>query len=391
MAAAPVRSATLTCKAGGKVDIEWKGKWYPGTMRAGPDTDGRCPIAYDGYDASWNESVPMARLRAPTPPPAPIVLTDAQKAQQAEAKKLMAEAGAAKGVEAARLYEKTSRMLGRLPGHEEIAATAAFMSAVNYQLEGTSRMLEDQNPHRLRLLSARMFKRAAGPGAGGAATIYAYFLRTGFGVAKDEPAARRVLKPFAEAGNADAMAQYGQMLLAGIGGPQDIAAARTFLQKSAEMEDKNGLLYWGDVVRRDKGDAAALPLYRRAAEKDNAKAMVKLGRLLLWSKEVPRDPEAGKTWLHKASDELEWDAAYELARIYTRDPDPAVRAKGAALAQRGALSMNADHAIFYAGLLKRGVGVEKNLAGARTYLENAMLNGNREQKKRAQLELAALR
>jgi len=53
--------------------------------------------------------------------------------------------------------------------------------------------------------------------------------------------------------------------------------------------------------------------------------------------------------------------------------------------------LNADYAIYFAGLLERGVGVKKDLAKARVYYENATMNGNRYQRRRAQLELAELR
>jgi hypothetical protein len=235
-----------------------------------------------------------------------------------------------------------------------------------------------------------MYRQAASYGDAGGAVLYAFLLRTGHGVATNETRARAVLKPFAEAGDGDAMAQYGQMLMLGQGGPRDQAAGRKFLEEAAKESSTAGMYHWGDLVRRDKGDAAAAVWYRRAADKGNTKAMLALGRLLLWSDEVPRNPEEGKAWLQKAGDQFEWEALYELAKVYVADRDPKVREKGAELALKAALSRNADHALFYANLLRSGRGVKQDFKGARLWYENAASNGNRYQRRRAQLELASL-
>lgn len=59
-------SATIisaqTFKAGDKVQIEWKGKWYPGKIES--VRGDKFTISYDGYDASWNETVGKDRLKA---------------------------------------------------------------------------------------------------------------------------------------------------------------------------------------------------------------------------------------------------------------------------------------------------------------------------------------
>jgi TPR repeat protein len=215
-------------------------------------------------------------------------------------------------------------------------------------------------------------------------------LRLGHGVAKDETRARAVLKPFAEAGEGDAMAQYGQMLMLGQGGPRDERAGRKYLEEAAKEGAPAGMYHWGELVRRDQGDAPAALWFRRAAEKDNTRAMVALGRILLWSDKVPRNVEEGTKWLQKASDGFEFEASYELARFYIADPDPKNREKGLALAQKAALSRNADHALFYADLLRGGRAGPQDFKQARLWYENAASNGNRYQRRRAQLELASL-
>lgn len=43
------------CKPGAKLDVIWKGVWYPATAKAAEP--GGCLIGYDGFAASWDERV----------------------------------------------------------------------------------------------------------------------------------------------------------------------------------------------------------------------------------------------------------------------------------------------------------------------------------------------
>jgi hypothetical protein len=49
-------------KAGDKVQVEWKGKWWPAAVLE--VKDGKFKIHYDGYDASWDEWVTSNRIKA---------------------------------------------------------------------------------------------------------------------------------------------------------------------------------------------------------------------------------------------------------------------------------------------------------------------------------------
>lgn len=51
------------CAAGSAVEILSGGKWYPGSVRQGPDELGTCLVSYDGYGANWDEWVKLNRLR----------------------------------------------------------------------------------------------------------------------------------------------------------------------------------------------------------------------------------------------------------------------------------------------------------------------------------------
>ncbi|HTL81495.1 MAG TPA: tudor domain-containing protein [Bacteroidia bacterium] len=55
-------SSNATYAAGDKVQILWKGSWYPGTIKEVKD-GGKYKIGYDGYDATWDETVGTDRLK----------------------------------------------------------------------------------------------------------------------------------------------------------------------------------------------------------------------------------------------------------------------------------------------------------------------------------------
>ncbi len=51
------------CQPGMRVEAEWKGEWYPATVKDKPRKDGRCPIHYDDFGAEDDESVTLRRIR----------------------------------------------------------------------------------------------------------------------------------------------------------------------------------------------------------------------------------------------------------------------------------------------------------------------------------------
>ncbi|HYH18671.1 MAG TPA: adenylate/guanylate cyclase domain-containing protein [Azospirillum sp.] len=55
---------TGLCATGQKVEVLWEKEWWPATVRAAAQPDGRCPVRYDGFGREYDESVPPHRLRA---------------------------------------------------------------------------------------------------------------------------------------------------------------------------------------------------------------------------------------------------------------------------------------------------------------------------------------
>lgn len=51
------------CQPGMRVEVEWKGDWYPATVKDKPRKDGRCPIHYDDFGSEDDESVSLRRIR----------------------------------------------------------------------------------------------------------------------------------------------------------------------------------------------------------------------------------------------------------------------------------------------------------------------------------------
>lgn len=52
---------------GSVIEVEWRGNYYAAVV-LGPAGNGLTRIHYEGYDASWDESVSRDRMRWPTEP-----------------------------------------------------------------------------------------------------------------------------------------------------------------------------------------------------------------------------------------------------------------------------------------------------------------------------------
>jgi len=63
--AAYATTPPVTYAKGEKVQVSWKGSWYPATvLEVGKDANlGKYKIHYDGYDASWDEWVGPDRMK----------------------------------------------------------------------------------------------------------------------------------------------------------------------------------------------------------------------------------------------------------------------------------------------------------------------------------------
>ncbi|GLR80440.1 hypothetical protein HUE56_20730 [Azospirillum oryzae] len=66
MATAPAagyQAGASLCQPGMRVEVQWKGDWYPATVKDKPRKDGRCPVHYDEYSTEDDEAVSLRRIR----------------------------------------------------------------------------------------------------------------------------------------------------------------------------------------------------------------------------------------------------------------------------------------------------------------------------------------
>ncbi len=82
-----------TYSVGDKVDVEWKGSWWKAEVLDA--SDGKYKIHYVGWASSWDESVPLARMRARTAGAKEGTATKAPVKKRAKAETKPAKAPAA--------------------------------------------------------------------------------------------------------------------------------------------------------------------------------------------------------------------------------------------------------------------------------------------------------
>ena len=56
------------CQPSQRVEVYWGDRWWNAIVTGLPTKDGRCPISYENYDASWDEAVPASRIRLRSAP-----------------------------------------------------------------------------------------------------------------------------------------------------------------------------------------------------------------------------------------------------------------------------------------------------------------------------------
>ncbi len=54
-------SALADWKKGDTLEVEWKGKWYKANILE--VKEGKYKVHYDGFESSWDEFVPLSRMR----------------------------------------------------------------------------------------------------------------------------------------------------------------------------------------------------------------------------------------------------------------------------------------------------------------------------------------
>lgn len=60
---APPAAGQSLCSRGMRVEVQWKGDWYPATVTGPARPDGRCPVHYEDYGDEDDEAVALKRIR----------------------------------------------------------------------------------------------------------------------------------------------------------------------------------------------------------------------------------------------------------------------------------------------------------------------------------------
>lgn len=136
----------------------------------------------------------------------------------------------------------------------------------------------------------------------------------------------------ADAGNTHAMVVEALLLER-----TDRQLAEQLAEQAASRGDTAAMLYLGGLLSADGNRAAARDWYTMLADLGNHAGMALLGELLL-----EEEPQAARTWLHRAADAGNLQARNELAKMGEPDtgqpPDPARPPTPAAARSRGAFA-----------------------------------------------------
>jgi len=139
------------------------------------------------------------------------------------------------------------------------------------------------------------------------------------------------------------------------------------------------------LIRKDY--AAAIKEYRPLAERGNAEAQYRIGRMYEFGQGYPQDKAQGIAWIRKAAAQNHADAQQELGFIYASgDGVKRDDAQAVAWFRKAATQGNAT-AQYNLGLLyAKGQGVQEDLAQAIAWWRKAAAQGNAD----AQLKLAVV-
>ncbi|MES3023266.1 MAG: hypothetical protein V4857_17015 [Pseudomonadota bacterium] len=206
---------------------------------------------------------------------------------------------------------------------------------------------------------------------------------TGYGVKRDDAAARRWFGEAAAKGHAPAQAQYAAMLYNGQGGPADEAAGIAQARKAAASGDPYGKTlsgFYTIVELGAKPDAdlrEAVAQLEAGAAAGELLAQATLGRIVYFmGVGAPRDLERAAHYLKLAKDEP--GALSDLARMTMLGAGGIAKDEAAAvqMIKSGAERGGREAQGMYALLLIQGKYVPKSLEESARYARMAALGGD---------------
>lgn len=245
---------------------------------------------------------------------------------------------------------------------------------------------------------------------------------TGYGVARDDVAARRWFAAAAQSGHPPAEAVYGYVLVAGIGGPADDAAGFTWLKKAADAGELFGQAQYGfqrlyrlretpgpaldeaigyleKAAARNDGVAngALATVYqfgigrpvdivrsidytRRAADAGIPFAMTDLGARYLAGAGVTKDSAQGLAWIRRAVQARHPDAMAQYGLMQLNGLEGVAKdvPAGAAMIDAAANAGSTPGMTLLAKLYYEGIGKPKDLRQSAQWFKRAADAGDAE-------------
>lgn len=117
----------------------------------------------------------------------------------------------------------------------------------------------------------------------------------------DYSGAVAIWRPLAEKGDADAQFNLGQAYRLGRGVPTNLAAAKTWFERAGNQGHLDAETTLGLLLFQNNDQAAGLKWLKKAAEKDEPRAMLVYGTALVNGDSVTQDPVLGYAYVSRAA------------------------------------------------------------------------------------------
>jgi TPR repeat protein len=207
----------------------------------------------------------------------------------------------------------------RNPDCDVFQGLAWFLQAGQQHDRGAWCALADTFHKDAQALASASYRKAANLGDARSQFLVASGYATGIGVIRDPAVAVSWYKLSAEQGFAEAQSALGACYLAGIGVPADFRQAVEWLQKAADQGDTKAQWNMGSIFASGRGGVkrdlpAAFALCKKAAAGGFIPAQATLGVLFT----RVRDYAQAALWLHKAAEQGDPEAQYNLGLAYIK-------------------------------------------------------------------------
>ena len=191
------------------------------------------------------------------------------------------------------------------------------------------------------------------------------------------------LRQKAADGSVEARYELGRALLRGEEVPRNLAEASTLLRSAAEGRHVEAMGAYGFMLARGLGmeanQSAGFDWIRQSAEAGSVSALLNQGIMTMRGQGVSGDPVAGMVLMKQAADRGSVEAQARVAEAYFLGEDGLVaksEEEAAPWAQRAAEAGHAWSQNLVGTMKEHGLGLARDLAGAREFYQRAAEQGN---------------